>query len=96
MINPDDSTTLRTLSSNLSLSYNIGYVVGIPLCKSKSNFKFKKNDTARFKFKGKEMTGKITKIGVYGVDVKSNNGYYYLTGFNSGEFKKASHTKNYR
>jgi hypothetical protein len=58
--------------------------------------KFKKNDTVRFRFRKKEMSGKITKIGAYGVDVRSSNGYYYLYDYGCGKFNKACHTKNYK
>lgn len=62
------------------------------------DFKLKKNDTVKFIFRKKRMTGKVTKIGSHGIDVLSNNGYYYCTNFNQKTrvFQKSNYTKNYK
>jgi hypothetical protein len=60
------------------------------------SLKFKKNDNVSFKFRGKILNGKITKIGKYGVDVKANNGFYYCHDIDiAGFFRKSNQTKNY-
>lgn len=59
--------------------------------------KFKKNDSIKFKYKKKTLTGKIIKIGGSGVDVKCNSYFYYCSEYNelSGVFEKSNVTRNY-
>ena len=59
---------------------------------------FKKNDMIKFMFKKKTMSGKITKIGESGVDVRCNGKYYYCHDYDeiNKMFRKANYTKNYR
>lgn len=59
---------------------------------------FKKNDTVKFKYQGKFKTGKIIKLGKYGVDVSCNGKFFYCHDWDNREnyFRKSNETRNYK
>ena len=59
--------------------------------------RFKKNDTVKFKYKTKILSGKIIKLGKCGVNVICNGLFYYCYDYQTnGIFSKSSETKNYK
>ena len=83
------SKLYKDIQTDIGIIPNINFEIGL-------NNKYKKNDLVRFKHKGKILTGKITKLGINGVDVICNGLYYYCHDSDlRGLFLKSNQTKNY-
>lgn len=91
-----DSTNLtpisKTIHRNCSKEYGLNQLLYF------DTPAFKKNDTVKFKYRGKIRTGKVIKIGAQGIDVLSNKEYYYCYDWDHKIkfFRQSNKTKNYK
>ena len=70
---------------------------GIPLGLYKMSYDIKRGDTVRFIYRKKIRSGKVHKIGMYGIDVYANGKYFYCREYDAinSIYKNASETKAY-